>query len=65
MRRAASTFSVAMSYPATVTRPEVAAVKPAIMRMVVVLPAPFGPRKPTISPWPTVKERSWMIEAEP
>ena len=43
-----------------VTRPDVAAVKPAIMRIVVVLPAPLGPRKPTISPGSTVKERSWM-----
>ena len=34
----------------TITRPDVAAVNPAIMRIVVVLPAPFGPRKPTISP---------------
>src|SRR5476651_2731636 len=28
------------------------------MRIVVVLPAPFGPRKPTTSPRATVKERS-------
>ena len=28
---------------------------PASMRMVVVLPAPFGPRNPTISPSPTAK----------
>src|SRR5690242_11211510 len=31
---------------------------PARIRMVVVLPAPFGPRKPMISPWPTSKLRS-------
>src|SRR5882762_1666807 len=54
-----------MSRPATVTRPEVAAVNPAIIRMVVVLPAPFGPRNPTISPFPTVKDRSWMIVLAP
>ena len=29
--------------------------KPAIMRMVVVLPAPFGPRNPNTSPGSTVK----------
>ena len=35
------------------TRPEVGFSSPAIMRMVVVLPAPFGPRKPWISPGAT------------
>ena len=30
------------------------------MRIVVVLPAPFGPRKPMISPLPTSKFRSWI-----
>ena len=30
--------------------PEVAAMKVVRMRMVVLLPAPFGPRKPTTSP---------------
>ena len=54
-----------MSKPATVTRPEVAAMRPAIIRMVVVLPAPFGPRNPTISPRATVNERSWTTVAEP
>src|SRR6266850_6813296 len=29
---------------------------PARMRIVVVFPAPFGPRNPTISPRPTAKE---------
>src|SRR5260370_41889988 len=33
--------------------------------MVVVLPAPFGPRNPTISPFPTVKDKSWMIVLAP
>src|SRR5437773_783754 len=54
-----------MSKPATVIRPEVAVVKPAIMRMVVVLPAPLGPRKPTISPFSTVNDRSWTIVLDP
>src|SRR5687767_14030262 len=65
MHRAASTFWTAMSYPATVTRPAVAALNPAIKRMVVVLPAPLGPRKPTISPAATVNDRSWMTVREP
>jgi hypothetical protein len=41
-------------------RPEVGGMKPARMRMVVVLPAPFGPRNPMISPWLTSKFKSWM-----
>jgi len=36
--------------------PEVGAVNPEIIRIVVVFPAPFGPRKPTISPFFTSKE---------
>ena len=37
-------------------RPEVAGMKLERMRMVVLLPAPLGPRKPTISPFPTSNE---------
>src|SRR4051812_28715597 len=37
-----------------VTRPEVAGVSPTMTRIVVVLPAPLGPRKPVTSPgWQT------------
>jgi hypothetical protein len=36
--------------PKTVTEPAVGSDKPRIMSIVVVLPAPFGPRKATISP---------------
>ena len=43
-----------MSRPSTRTSPEVGSDSPARMRMVVVLPAPFGPRKPKISP-----RRTW------
>ena len=39
-------------------QPEVAGMKQERMRMVVLLPAPFGPSRPTISPRPTVKETS-------
>jgi hypothetical protein len=38
------------SNPATLADPDVGGRKHVNMRMVVVLPAPFGPRKPTI--WP-------------
>ena len=38
-------------------RPAVGLSSPAIMRIVVVLPAPFGPRKPWISP-------GWHLEAD-
>src|SRR5215831_767142 len=54
-----------MSWPATVMRPAEGVVYPAIMRMVVVLPAPLGPRKPTISPFSTAKVRSWTIVLAP
>ena len=42
--------SAAMSWPLTAIRPEVGFNSPAIIRSVVVFPAPFGPRKPWISP---------------
>src|SRR5258706_5671436 len=54
-----------MSKPVTVTRPDEAVLNPAIMRMVVVLPAPLGPRKPTISPLSTENVRSWTMVLEP
>src|ERR1700733_9960520 len=38
------------SYPATRAPPEVGLNRPHSMRMVVDLPAPFGPRKPKTSP---------------
>ena len=48
-----------MSWPPTVIRPEVGGMKPVIMRMVVDLPAPLGPRKPSTSPRSTVNETSF------
>src|SRR5579864_8304520 len=45
-----SSGCVATSNPATVALPDVGGSKPHRMRMVVDLPAPFGPRKPKISP---------------
>src|SRR6266852_9903565 len=44
------------SKPATVAVPEVGGRKQVSLLMVVVLPAPFGPRKPTIWPFSTSNE---------
>src|SRR6267378_2690481 len=47
-----------MGRPATSARPALGARSVASTRTVVVLPAPFGPRNPKISPASTSKERS-------
>src|SRR3954466_5963219 len=44
------------SYPATLAVPLVGGKKQVKTRIVVVFPAPFGPRKPTICPFSTSKE---------
>src|ERR1041384_4712063 len=44
------------SKPPTLTVPEEGGINPVIMRMVVDLPAPFGPRKPSTSPRSTENE---------
>src|SRR6516164_4904119 len=49
---------VVMSWPQTMAVPLVGARKPVIIFIVVDLPAPFGPRKPSTSPRGTVKEMS-------
>ena len=36
--------------PSTLTWPDEISVRPSIIRMVVVLPAPFGPSRPNTSP---------------
>src|SRR5688572_18988442 len=54
-----------MSCPFTLTLPEVAPRNPAMMRSVVDLPAPFGPRKPTISPFATLNETSLTATTVP
>src|SRR5215472_14607106 len=46
------------SKPATLAVPDEGGRKHVSMRMVVVLPAPLGPRKPTICPFATSKEIS-------
>src|SRR5580700_1565234 len=57
-----------MSYPATVAVPPVGVRKQVSMRMVVVFPAPFGPRNPTIWPcltsneiWSTAMVRAYLF----
>src|SRR5688572_7189794 len=45
--------SRARSWPLMTTRPDVGFRRPAMMRMLVVLPAPLGPRNPWISPGAT------------
>src|SRR5689334_23893842 len=55
MRRRTPTGSVSRSQPATVARPAVGVSSVVSTRRVVVLPAPLGPRKPTISPSATVR----------
>src|SRR5215510_13742754 len=56
MRRFTSIGFVCTSRPHTDTPPEVGGMKPVIMRMVVDLPAPLGPRNPSTSPLPTSNE---------
>src|SRR5215831_44714 len=53
MRRLTSIGFSCTSSPHTEIRPAVGGMKPVIMRMVVDLPAPLGPRKPSTSPLPT------------
>ena len=55
MRRFTSIGCSKTSKPATLAVPEVGGKTPVIIRMVVVLPAPFGPRNPRISPFSTLK----------
>src|SRR6476661_8282178 len=47
-----------MSWPSTWATPALGCRKPSSSRIVVDLPAPFGPRKPKISPGSTVRSRS-------
>ena len=50
------------SKPATLAVPSVGGRKHVRMRMVVVFPAPFGPRKPTI--WPFLHFKRNVIHRE-
>ena len=53
--RAASGSAATLS-PQMNTLPEDAGISPDIMRMVVLFPAPLGPRNPTTSPFPMRKD---------
>src|SRR5450755_3477094 len=55
MLRRTVSRSVAASWPATRAVPDVALASVQRILIVVVLPAPFGPRKPKVSPAATVK----------
>jgi hypothetical protein len=57
-RRISTPFSGVSGNPATVAEPEVGESRVPSVRTIVVLPAPFGPRKPKTSPCPTSKETS-------
>src|SRR3981189_3486701 len=56
MRRFTSIGLSCTARPHTETLPALGGMKPVIMRMVVDLPAPLGPRNPSTSPLPTSKE---------
>src|SRR5665647_2788140 len=53
------------SMPPICTVPDVGLRIPAIIRKVVVLPAPFGPRKPNSSPFGTVRSIASTALKEP
>jgi hypothetical protein len=53
------------SKPATLAVPLEAGMKHDRIRMVVDFPAPFGPRKPTMSPGATAKETSRIAVTGP
>src|ERR1051326_1667071 len=56
MRFLTSIGCATTSYPATFADPDVGGKKQVKTRIVVVFPAPFGPKKPTICPFSTSKE---------
>src|SRR6476646_10512992 len=68
MRFFTSMGSSSTSKPATIAVPAVGGKKHVNIRMVVVLPAPFGPKKPTIWPfciskemWSTAVLRAYLL----
>ena len=65
MRRRTSPDCSKTSKPSTRTVPLVAGMKPVMMRIVVVLPAPLGPRKPRICPGSAVNETSRIADRSP
>src|SRR3981081_296191 len=65
MRRFTSIGFACTSRPHTETAPAVGGMKPVIMRIVVDLPAPLGPRNPSTSPLPTSKETPSTARFDP
>ena len=64
-RRISTPFPGVSGIPATVAEPEVGAMSVPRVRTVVVFPAPFGPRNPKTSPWPTSNEMSSKATLSP
>src|SRR5687768_15794265 len=65
MLRLSALAFVLTSIPATTARPLVGASSPVSILMVVVLPAPFGPRNPKISPAFTAKLTAFTAVKSP
>src|SRR5450759_51665 len=65
MRRWIETGSTVVSIPKTLALPEVGRMRSSSTRIVVVLPAPFGPRKPNTSPCPTARSTSMIPRCFP
>ena len=65
MRRRTSMDWENTSKPAMRAVPPLAAMKHDRIFIVVDLPAPLGPRKPTIVPFSTVKDTSWTAVTGP
>src|SRR6185437_4823544 len=65
MWRRTSSLAATTSNPATSARPEVGLVSVQSMLIVVVLPAPLGPRKPKTSPLPTSKSTPLTASKSP
>src|SRR5699024_600396 len=63
--RTASLKSLLMLLPKMRTSPALNRIRPTIMRIVVVLPAPFGPIKPNTSPLLMVNVRPLMMSLLP
>ena len=65
MRNFSARVSSDTSLPKMVISPDVLPLRPIIMRIVELLPAPFGPSKPTHVPLFTAKETSFTASKSP
>ncbi|MNY36502.1 hypothetical protein D3C86_1709950 [compost metagenome] len=63
--RIACSNSFEMLFPLMIISPCVMDINPTIMRMVVVFPAPLGPRNPNISPFGTSNVKLSMTVVRP